>query len=63
MKSNVLQTITLFTIMIILLPLITLAGPPPLDGDPGVPIDGGASLLVGAAAVYGIKKIKDRRKK
>lgn len=36
-------------------------GPPPLDDDPGVPIDGGASLLVGAAVIYGAKKLKDRQ--
>jgi hypothetical protein len=34
--------------------------PPPPDS--GVPIDGGASLLVGAAVVYGVKKYKDRKK-
>jgi len=28
-----------------------------------VPIDGGASLLVGAAIVYGAKKIKEKRKR
>ena len=32
-----------------------------LDDDPGVPIDGGASLLVGAAIVYGVKKLKGRQ--
>jgi hypothetical protein len=33
----------------------------PADGPP-TPIDGGASLLVGAAVVYGVKKYKDRKK-
>jgi len=36
----------------------------PEDGDPGgVPIDGGASLLAGAAVIYGAKKLKDKSKK
>ncbi len=31
-------------------------------GDPGVPIDGGASLLVGAGVMYGIRKLKNRKR-
>jgi len=51
-------------LLIILVPSIVFAGPGGgLDDDPGTPIDGGASLLVGAAAVYGIKKMKDRKAK
>ena len=39
------------------------APPPPNDGDqPGVPIDGGASLLAAAGVAYGVKKYRDFRK-
>lgn len=36
-------------------------GHPGFPGDdPDVPLDGGLSLLVAAAAIYGIKKIRER---
>ncbi len=31
--------------------------------DPDIPIDGGVSVLVAAGVVYGIKKIRDERKR
>jgi hypothetical protein len=37
--------------------------PPGPGGDPGVPIDGGLSLLLAAGVGYGVKKIRDHRKK
>jgi hypothetical protein len=43
------------------------AGPPTFtpsdpDGTPvGVPVDGGASLLLAAGASYGIKRLKEKR--
>ena len=43
------------------LSIFASAQPDPLPDDPGVPIDGGATLLVAAAAVYGAKKLKDKR--
>lgn len=52
-------------IIIIFLPIVALAQPGngvPDDPGPEVPIDGGASLLVGAAALYGIRKMRDKRK-
>ena len=55
--------LSLLVLSLICLPCfstIVLASPGDLDS--GVPIDGGASLLVGAAVVYGIKKYKDRKK-
>ena len=30
--------------------------------EPDAPIDGGASLLVGAGVAYGMKKIRDKKK-
>jgi len=51
-------------LLIIMVPSMVFAGPGGgLDDDPGTPIDGGASLLVGAAVVYGLKKVKDQRRK
>ena len=60
MKQSI-AGILLLIICLVLLPSIVHAGPPPLDGDPGAPIDGGASLLVGAAVIYGAKKLKERK--
>lgn len=60
MKQSI-AGILLLIICLVLLPSIVQAGPPPLDGDPGAPIDGGASLLVGAAVIYGAKKLKERK--
>ena len=34
----------------------------PCDPPPPAPIDGGASLLVGAGIAYGMKKIRDKKK-
>lgn len=55
----------LFVMIITLTPTLVRAqeGPPDPGDDPGLPIDGGASLLVGAAALYGIKKMKDKKAK
>jgi len=51
-------------LLIIMVPSMVFAGPGGgLDDDPGTPIDGGASLLVGAAALYAIKKMKEERAK
>ncbi len=33
------------------------------DNDPDVPIDGGLSILIAAGVGYGVKKIRDERKK
>jgi hypothetical protein len=62
MKYNKSIITLVLLLVIIILPFVASATPPDFEGDPGTPIDGGASLLVGAAAVYGIKKIRDKRK-
>ena len=31
-------------------------------GDPDAPIDGGVGILIAAGVIYGIKKIKDKKK-
>ena len=32
------------------------------NGDPDAPIDGGVGILVAAGVIYGIKKIKEKKK-
>lgn len=39
------------------------ANPGSADPDPNVPIDGGISALLAAGAIYGIKKIKENKRK
>ena len=67
-KNSQLLYNALFTLLLLCFPLINLLaqGPggfeepnPSLD----VPIDGGLSLLVAAGVGYGIKKVRDDRKK
>ena len=39
-------------------------GPTPTPPDPiEIPIDGGASLLIAGGVAYGLKKLRDRRKR
>ena len=40
-----------------------IGNPDDPGGDPDAPIDGGVGILVAAGVIYGIKKIKDDRKK
>jgi hypothetical protein len=61
----------LFSIVILVLalsiPVLVHAGagdnPDGPGGDPGVPVDGGLSLLLAAGVGYGVKKVRDSRKK
>ncbi len=46
----------------IVMPNLLMAQGPPDPSDPLVPIDGGLSILLGAAAAYGSHKIKEHRK-
>ena len=64
MKNRPIRILILIAAMLMVLPFVgnsSPTDPPPPDTDPGIPIDGGASLLVGAAVVYGVKKYKDRK--
>ena len=57
------QLSTLITILLfILLPTLVQAQGNP-GGDPGVQIDGGATLIFAAVIGYGAKKLKDARDK
>ena len=57
------QIINIITIIIIMfLPMLVKAQGNP-GGDPGVPIDGGATLILAAGIGYGAKKLKEAREK
>ncbi len=43
--------------------LVHAQQPPDPGGDPDVPVDGGLSILLAAGIGYGVKKIRDQRKK
>ena len=63
MKKHVLISIILLVVMI--LPSLVMSQPAPPDdpNDTFVPLDGGLSILLGAAAAYGSHKIKEHRKR
>lgn len=62
MNFKISGIISLIVTIIVFIPFLASAQPGGgLPDDPGTPIDGGASLLVGAAAVYGVRKLKARR--
>ncbi len=60
-KKQLLQSAFLMTGML-LTATVLLATPPGGGGGAGAPIDGGITLLLGAGASYGIKKLRDKRK-
>jgi hypothetical protein len=58
----------LFGILILSLSILpqfakAIGNPDDPGGDPDAPIDGGVGILVAAGVVYGIKKIREERKK
>ena len=63
MKKQLIQSVLLLGSMLLTCTLI-FAGPhtPPGHGG-GAPIDGGLSLLIGAGASYGIKKLYKKKEK
>lgn len=63
MNNKTKYTIAIIVILLIVfIPSVIFAQPGGgLDDDPGTPIDGGASLLAGAAAMYGIKKLRKKK--
>ena len=60
-KTQMLQSAFLMAGML-LTATVLLATPPGGGGGAGAPIDGGITLLLGAGASYGIKKLRDRKK-
>lgn len=51
-------TLTGLILVLLYIPAMAQGGAPP-----ATPIDGGLSLLLAAGGVYGLKKIRDARKK
>ncbi|MEQ8471119.1 MAG: hypothetical protein RIC35_08035 [Marinoscillum sp.] len=58
MKNIIIKSLALLPVLLITLP--ALAGP---GAPPATPIDGGLSLLLAGGAAYGVKKLRDHRKK
>lgn len=65
MKKSVGLLSSLLLIAIVLLPKLLFAQPGFGDdvNDSGAPLDGGLSILAASGVGYGIKKIRDARKK
>jgi hypothetical protein len=59
MKKTILLSAILF-MLLLSNPLFAQSDP---GNDPNVPVDGGISALLAAGAIYGIKKIKENRRK
>ena len=55
----------MFILSLCILPQLASAIGNPDDpgGDPDAPIDGGVGILVAAGVAYGVKKIRDERRK
>ncbi len=64
MKTNKNISRLLFTILLVIFStFISLAQGPAFDDDvDDTPIDGGATLLLAAAAGYGVKKLANKKK-
>lgn len=66
MKQNVKWLTMLATMLIVFICLPSLVQAQPFDcpnPDLPCPIDGGLSFLIAAGVVYGVKKVRDGRKK
>lgn len=61
---SVINARLIITAAILMISFAAIAQPPdPLDEDAGAPLDGGVSILVAAGVGYGVKKVRDARKK
>lgn len=63
MKNKIVLIATLFMVLLSNPLIAQPANPGSADPDPNVPIDGGISALLAAGAIYGIKKIKENKRK
>lgn len=65
MKQNVKWLTMLATMLIVFICLPSLVQAQPNCPNPDIPcpIDGGLSFLIAAGVVYGVKKVRDSRKK
>jgi hypothetical protein len=60
--SRLIVCIPLLIFSFCILPQFAMAQPDP-EGDPDAPIDGGVGILVAAGVIYGMKKIKENKRK
>jgi len=63
MKKQLVQSVILLSSMLLTATFIYAGHPPGGGGGAGAPIDGGLSLLIGAGASYGIKKLYKKKQK
>ena len=61
--SNIIGLSILTLVLLTCLPSLVHAQLPTDPGNPDAPIDGGISLLVAAGIGYGVKKVRENRKK
>ena len=54
--------IVLTMLIAVIIPMVGHSQPDP-GGSPDVPVDGGITLLLAAAGVAGVKKMRDNKKK
>ncbi|MBS1687668.1 MAG: hypothetical protein JSS96_03015, partial [Bacteroidetes bacterium] len=63
MKLKSVIYVSLVMVMICIMPKAKAQGPGFGGDTQDTPIDGGVSLLIAGGAMYGVKKIRDARKK
>lgn len=66
MKKDYIKKVSTFLAIIIILivPVLTYAQPiDPTPGNPDAPVDGGLSLLIAGGIGYGVKKVREQRRK
>jgi hypothetical protein len=62
------RSVILFSMLVLSLCVLphmakAIGNPDDPGGDPDAPIDGGVGILVAAGVIYGVKKIRDERKR
>ncbi|MBS1626318.1 MAG: hypothetical protein JSR09_11765 [Bacteroidetes bacterium] len=63
LNTTQIEKIVTLLILMLVLTNIVHAQPPDLGGDVDAPIDGGLSLLIAGGVGYGVKKVREMRKK
>jgi hypothetical protein len=61
--NNRIGVLVLTMLLAIAIPMVGHSSPPDPGGSPDVPVDGGITLLLAAAGVAGLKKMRENKKK
>jgi hypothetical protein len=61
--SKKIKAFILVLVIAFCIPMVGHSSPPDPGGPPDVPVDGGITLLLAAAGVAGVKKMRDNKKK